>query len=336
MLSGDEWTKLLGADPGGWSLTDVKRVLAGLGWHIRPDLADIDVAMPRPCNSLEVVTHGSAAVAVNLQGGDTQGPWFGECVGIEVRHSYPADEIDAAAISTIAEVAAVLGPPTLVGGPDARARWRLTATIVEVTRKRNLGEVSLSVLPRDATENLYVQNAVYGEDLDPKGWQVRPVSRQSATALAGMMSCPPPAARTLDGLEGNLYQVLSSVAEDIGVLQPYVPDIHWAIQTLEEKRRFVVGWFDASACHFGTHETMAATAQDSGQPSGLRIDAPFGRSAGKRIADLAIAEIRSWGIDGPADLEGGAWCEQPSGEVMSFELGLAPESNNAEDDEYDG
>ncbi|WP_203935016.1 hypothetical protein [Virgisporangium ochraceum] len=176
----------------------------------------------------------------------------------------------------MSEVAAVGIEPSALdcrvapaGGASGVAEHLLVDHVGQVTYER-----CLLCLARDATENLYAQNAGYGEDPDPKCWQVRPVSRQSTMALASRMSYPPHAARTLDGLEGNLY---------------------WAIQTLEEKRRFVVGWFDASACHFSTHETLAATAQDGGQPSGLRIDAgvPGANNRPARSCRLHSVSLRS-------------------------------------------
>jgi hypothetical protein len=331
-LNGDQWTRLLRADPGGWSRADIDRVLAELGWHLRPD--DVD-----PYNEwrLRVAADGPLEVTADLQNMSGYGGRFGEFVQIDVTRRYPVAEVEAAAAAVIAEVVAVLGPPPMVGGPGPWARWRLPTTIVEVRQDGPLmdhptGRVWLSVLPRDAAENFYSWTAKWSPDWQPGYlWRVS-ADGPPGQPLHGMMSYRHPAAETIERFEDNLRSVFHSAAGDIGVLQPYVADINWVVHTAD-RTRFVQGSFAADLCTFDNEETSKLMAQNDGELFGVLIEAPFDGAAGLRIADLTIAEIRTWGVDDPRELRAEAWCHGPPGSLDAFGLGLAPESRSPLDEE---
>ncbi|MEU7871754.1 hypothetical protein [Dactylosporangium sp. NPDC049140] len=301
MISTDQLTALLQADFGAWSRDDVERVTSGLGWRLDPDEADGPMrvtARPRP-------------------EWDDRG-WFGEYTSLTVHRGTPeaasATEHAGAHRAALADVAAVLGPPALVGGPDAWARWRLPKTVVtlegSLSRRRGRSTLRLEVAPRDATENDESWNAKWNEDWEPwYSWRATaPSGTPASRTLDGMMSWQRRNAAGWDELGSNLGSLFASLACDLSVLREYAWDVTWVIEPADGRDAYVQGYFGRrEADRVAVVQTREEWRRAPDSP-GTEILNPTGPD-GLRVAELALAEIRSWELSGPDGLCYQAWSD---------------------------
>ncbi|GAA3455185.1 hypothetical protein [Dactylosporangium matsuzakiense] len=180
-------------------------------------------------------------------------------------------------------------------------------------------QLRLAVRPREATENDEHQRAEWGDDWEPPySWRaVAPADR----SLLGMMSYPRRPAAAWEGFERNLRETLATLPVDLAVLDPYAWDVTWIISQAGGDE-FVQGYFARlDSGRVATFETRAAAEADHG----LRVPHPTAQD-GLHVAELALTEIRSWGLPGPAGLRCEAWTD---GGYRLDEFGLGLTSGRA-------
>lgn len=283
---------LVGQDFGTWSRADVERIAGAAGWSVQ----DGD-------HSLTIETGGPArARSTKISyGQDRFG--YGEQIDLQVIETCSAGELAALHAATLAAVVSVLGPPAMVGGPDAWAFWRNPR--VRVERDLRGSSVTLRVEPAEPTEEEEYSNAEWSPDWEPAHlWNAEPdVNSGACKSLLGMMIYEARPASTWKEFEKSVHDLFVSFAVDQPALAGYVPHVGWDIAPVDGDRE-VQGWFDEDGVHVGT---IIFNTTDTADVTKL----PPGPDSGARVAEIVIDTIRGWGLASPEQLRHRCWTPAP-------------------------
>jgi hypothetical protein len=277
--------KLAYGDVGQWRRPDVQQFVGLLGW-------ELDAAS-------RILVGGVVAGRVVLTPERLDRFGFGECCRIEVAAAFDPDDYR----DTLTTAATVLGPPTVVGGPGARAMWRLP------DRNVTFDVSGLSVEPREPAEARDYFDWEWDAEYEPPfRWALQPTP-DDELFFTGW----PPAA-DWDEFASMVRAVFGALAFDVPLLAPYTRTIIWNI-SFED--RYVQGWFAPDECHLETPTAHdLPTTAKNGIP-GLTVESGVA-SLGERVADLAVTTIRSWNLATPADLTHRAWSNRPGSRLIVF------------------
>ncbi|WP_157410879.1 hypothetical protein [Actinoplanes rectilineatus] len=292
-------------DFGKWTRADLERVVTESGWRITGEKGQWP--------GLLVDTAGPATVHIELAGEHER--WYGYQDGKSARvtQTVPDAEIEALHRSVMDALIAVVGEPSLVGGPGAWASWRLPEVRIKVSRerwgRRERGEsrVLVDVLPRDASETEEYKRFEYDEWYEPDDlWNLDPdtTSPQSRTLL-GTMVYDLKEVHTWEDFDKALRELFASFGADVPTHSRYIPSLIWAVSPPGESENFVQGRFAADEVHLEVWgESTITTTAGNGIPG---ITLPPGSAGGHQVADLALAAIRGWGLRSPGQLTHRAW-----------------------------
>lgn len=270
---------LVSQDFGTWSRADIERIVAGAGWSIGDEE---EYSVP-----IETGGVGHARSMKRHYGQDGFG--YGEHTDLQIEESCPADQLEARYAATLAAVISVLGPPALVGGPDAWTFWRNPR--VRLARDIRRTAVTLRVEPAEPAEAEEYSNANWSEGWEPEHlWNAEPdLTSDAEESLIGMLFHDAGPAQTWDQFERSLRELFASFAADIPTLAAYAPHVGWQI-TPVSGGRFVNGRFTPDGVELGSDDP------------GIETELPPGPDSGRRIAEIALTAMRGWGLASPAEL----------------------------------
>jgi hypothetical protein len=265
---------LVGHDFGAWSRDDIDGCLDGEAWRHRDD---------RGGQSLTASRAGWDWAANPRQ--QWHEHYWGDFISVSVSRRVPAEEADASYRPLLSAAIAVLGPPALVGGPGAFARWRRqdTTVVVQRTVHADTARVALSVVPTSASENDDYRRGNYDPDYAPEyRWRVRSEPGSAADkTLLGMYSFPRGFAVDWPTLRANLRALFGSLAGDIPVLHPYASGVVWVLSRQDEPEGFLAqGWFAPDESHLEIPPDTFDTR-------------PPGREHGVALADLTADALEA-------------------------------------------
>ncbi|HWS39510.1 MAG TPA: hypothetical protein VN408_43045, partial [Actinoplanes sp.] len=211
-----------------------------------------------------------------------------EHTDFEIAESCPADRLEARYAAALAAVVSVLGPPALVGGPGAWTFWREPR--VRLERDIRHATLTLRVEPAEPAEAEEYSWGRGGE-WDPLDlWTAEPDLRSDAAqSLIGMTFHHAGPAQTWGLFESSLRELFVSFGADIPSLAAYVPQVGWQI-TPVGGGRFVNGRFTPDGIELGSDDP------------GIETELPPGADSGRRVAEIALAAIRGWGLASPTEL----------------------------------
>lgn len=273
---------LVGQDFGVWARGDVERIAGAAGWSVQEGEY-----------GLVIETGGPVRVRATRIGYGQERFGFGELIDLQVTESCAAEELAELHAATLAAVVAVLGPPALVGGPDAWAFWRDPRVRLERDLRRS--SVTLRVEPAEPAEEEENRNAEYHPDWQYPLWTAEPdVHSAAAASLVGMMFYDARPAETWEEFETSLRGLFVSLASDMPALIDYISHVGWEIAEVDGDH-MVAGWFNEDGANINS--AIYNTTESTDYP---RV--PLDPAGGERVAQIAIDTIRSWGRDSPAAL----------------------------------
>lgn len=300
----DDWssvveaiTLLAQAVPGSWSSAEMTALAASIGWGapVETRAGDLRAELTTPGESARLLIDRTPD---SLAGARSE---FGEFMGIRVSQTLAPAVIDPAYRAALAECVRLLGPPPLVGGPDAFVRWRGPDRIF--TLSRDLDEPAVlrfDVRPTEGAEQQDYLDQKWSEDWIPDAcWSVVPDRDDESLRAAMDFEWPGkerPAAEWPD-FEYFLKTLFHSMAADIPQLHPHAGCVVWSLGTgLSATDGWLAqGWFRDTDCRLEFQE-----------PEGLpcMLDFPPGAESGDRIAEAVLATLHGHGITTPDQL----WC----------------------------
>lgn len=260
-----------------WSRADLDRALAEGSW----ETCEYD------SGSLKADRDGWCWMASGCAQWERE--YFGEFKKLTVKRRVAASRVAASTTGEeyrqlLAAAVEVLGPPGIVGGPDAVARWRRPDVTMTVSRRIfcGKGEVKLSIVPTEPTEDNEYLMARGDPTYEPsEHWYVRPVpGSANDKALNGMMFYPHPSVADWAELRERLRTLFGSLAADLPVLRPYVSDIVWVLAHLNGDW-LAQGWFNPDEVHLEL------------APSGTKLDLPPGLDNGVQVAEATVEALRT-------------------------------------------
>lgn len=288
---------LVSQDFGTWSSADVERIVTAAGWALG-DEHHYRVA----------IDTGGAYRARTMKRYHGQDRFkYGEHTDLQIEESCPADELETRYAATLAAIVSVLGPPALVGGPDAWAFWRRPRVRLERDLRRC--SVTLRVEPAEPAEWEEHSHAEWSEDWEPLHlWTAETdPSSDAGRSLIGMTFYEARPVTTWEQFEKGLTALFVSFAADIPTLAAYVPHVGWRIM-LVAGGRFVGGRFTPDGVELGADDPAIET------------ELPPGADSGRRIAEISLAAVRGWGVDSPAHLR--HHCRAPNPARLSARSGF--------------
>ncbi|MFQ6397553.1 DUF6301 family protein [Nocardia sp. KC 131] len=310
-ITSKEWTTVVAAvavlaqaDPDTWSRTDMGRTFGVVGWTLEED------------ESGTVRANSGAASLGALRSSEFQRRYgYGEFQSMWLMARLPAQVLDLAYTAALAECVQILGTPSFVGGPNAFATWRRSATTLMLSRSARLGTglLEMDLLPTEAKENADYSNAKWDEDWEPlECWRIRPDDTTSRADIDGMWLASDPKATDWTSFDRNVQRLFSSLATDLPVLHPYATAIVWVIVPADEQGFVAQGWFEATRSRVETKEGGETVFRDF----------PPGVAAAEEIIAITQAAVRV-AAEAPDGLRYYAFATAKPQCLMDFRLGLA-------------
>ncbi|MCO8274081.1 hypothetical protein M1L60_26115 [Actinoplanes sp. TRM 88003] len=283
---------LVGQDFGAWSRADIERIAGAAGWSVQ----DGEYSLP-----LETGGPLKARSMKISYGQDEFG--FGEQTDLEVSETCAPEALAELHAATLAAVVAVLGPPAMVGGPDAWTFWRRPRVRLERNLRRS--SVTLRVEPTEPAEEEEYKNAEYLPGWRPAHlWNAEPdVNSAAAKSLDGMMIYEAGPATTWDEFESSLRDLFVSLASDVPTLIDHVPHVGWEISEATGDHA-VAGGFNADGVT--VYSLVYNTTEYTTYPT-----LPLGPDSGSRVAQITVDTFRDWGITSPAGLRHECYVRNP-------------------------
>ncbi|MGX1808713.1 DUF6301 family protein [Nocardia sp. NPDC055321] len=297
-----------------WSRAEVDVMFEAIGWPLRRD-DESDVEAELETADSRSILYGSKTPSYV----DSARFEFGEFDSVWTSHYFAPDSLDAAYSAALVECVRVLGPPPVVGGPDATAIWRRPDTTFTLSRSSLYSAVHLSIAPSEPTENLGYWEWKWSDDWRaPDRWQLF-TDFENTELMNGVLGPnnwwgPEPHAADWPELESRITELFTSLAADLPLLRPHVSDLMWVLDRADAEP-FVQGFFSVEhgVCYF--------EAQDGAGTTLHTLTVPIGGEGGRELAAATVAALRETLPGLPEELRYRAWC---SGEqrLHSIRFGL--------------
>jgi len=296
---------------GSWSRSDLDPLFEAVGWPIniregrlfREDL----VAEPNG-DAVWASLHATRTAEFDAD------RWnFGEYSQLELSQSLSSRVVPEAYAAALRSCVELLGPPPVVGGPDAQAIWRGA----EVTY--TLSATSGGWLHFAATPTKAVEGREYWEWKWDDCWSP-PDSWRVTTGADGVRFgtrdwwVPEPDAETWSMLDDYITELFPSLAGDLALLAPYATRVVWGFRVAEEPGTFIRGSFSDESAGLDIHLPGAEPLVRSYPPV---------YDSGRRIAAETTAALRKFGVESPADLEMVALAPSGTQKLDTIRLGFA-------------
>jgi hypothetical protein len=283
---------LAGQDFGTWSRADIERIAGAAGWSLQEEEYRLVIEAAGPVRGQSTkISYGQ----------DRYG--YGEQTDLQVTETCAAGELAELHAATLAAVVAVLGPPAMVGGPDAWTFWRQPRVRLERDLRRS--SVTLRVEPAEPAEEEAYSSAEWDEGWQPEHlWNAEPdVGGSAAKSLAGMMIYEARPAETWDEFETSLRDLCVSFATDLPALRDYVPHVGWEIRE-RDGDHMVAAWMNEGGIN--VQSAVYNTTESTDHP-----ELPLEPGSGVRVAEIITDTIRGWGLASPARLRHHCWATTP-------------------------
>ncbi|WFR73539.1 DUF6301 family protein [Prescottella defluvii] len=270
---------------GSWSRSDLDPLFEAVGWPI-------DIGEGRLFREDLVAELNGDAVWASLHATRTAefdaDRWdFGEYSQLELSQSLSSRVVPEAYAAALRSCVELLGPPPVVGGPDAQAIWR--GADVTYTLSTSGGWLRFTAAPTAAVEGREYWEWKW-DDCYPEGsWRV-------TTGADGVRFgtrdwwVPEPDAETWSMLDDYIAELFPSLAGDLALLAPYATEVLWVLRVAEEPGTFVRGWFADESAGLEIHLPGAEPFERSYPPA---------FESGRRIAAETTAALRKFGVESP-------------------------------------
>lgn len=240
----DTIARLVQAEFGMWSRAEVDRLVASVGWPVEDRKGG---------RSRDVVAAGidDDDLAISLTADETEDyldadRWgYGEFRRVTLSQSLSGAVGSAAYAAALHTCAELLGPPSLVGGPDARAIWRGTQVTITLTRS-GFTWLYLEVTPTEPEEGYAHWQWTNSDDWRPEDcWLVNPNARGTRYSQP-VWGHPERPAGTWAELDDYIDALVSSLVSDLPLLHSYATEIVWSLSIWAQ--RSVQCWFLGHRC----------------------------------------------------------------------------------------
>ncbi|MEV0299468.1 hypothetical protein [Nocardia sp. NPDC050710] len=299
------------AEFGVWSKDDLAPLFAAVGWPIEEE----------PVSFRKGRTAGieSETISISLRASKTEqyldpDRWgFGEYSRVWMTQRLAANVVDDAYRAALAICVELLGPPPLVGGPDARAIWRDNDTTVLLTR--DLGSsISLAVFPTEPHEGREHWEWNWSDWTAAECWLVAPDAEGTRYGFP-TWGYPEPLATSWPSLDDYIDALFLSLAADLPVLHPYATWVIWVITVADDPDAgFLQGWFSPHDARMEYRHSADADLTTVNYPAGV--------AAGRSIAEVVKSELRALGVPSPDRLTLSAWSSPEPQQIHTIRLGL--------------
>lgn len=302
--------RIANAHLGSWSRSDLDPLFEAVGWPI-------DISEGRLFREDLVAELNGDAVRASLHASRTEDymdadRWgFGEYWRLTLRQSLSWRVVPEAYAAALRSCVELLGPPPVVGGPNAQAIWR--GANVTYTLSNSGGGLSFTATPTESVEGLEYWEWKWGDDWNPpESWRV-------TTGADGVRFgtrdwwVPERRAVTWSMLDDYIAELFPSLARDLALLAPYATGVLWGFRVAEEPGIFIRGWFSDEGAGLEIHLPGAEPFERSYPPA---------FQSGRRIAAETTAALRKFGVESPTDLEMMAMAPRGTQKLDTIRLGF--------------
>ncbi|MFC8936256.1 DUF6301 family protein [Rhodococcus sp. NPDC057135] len=289
-----------------WSRSDLDSLFEAVGWPI--DISNEDLVAEQNGDAVQASLHASRTE--EYMDADRWG--FGEYRELRLSQRLSSRVMPEAYAAALRSCVELLGPPPVVGGPDAQAIWR--GAKVTYTLSTSGSGLQFAATPTEAVEGREYWESKWDEDWEsPLRWLVTTGADGVRFGTRDWWVHERPA-ETWSMLDDYITELFPSLAGDLALLAPYATGVVWVLRVADEPGPFVQGWFADDGAGLGIHLPGAEPVVRSYPPS---------FESGRRIAAETTAALRKFGVASPTDLEMEAWAPWGTTQALdTFRLGF--------------